>query len=246
MRRRQWIASALALPLGPAISLDQHGAGDEAGARQGLGTRLLQRCFAEIEASGATAGLDATELGPADLSAARLPRRLSAVALARGAGARGRRSTPPRRRARCAAATSDDLPRIVRATMRRIRGFARGRILDHLLARAPSLAHVAERARWHARRLRPGPRRTCAPCMSAPSWPRTRRSGSRCSARAMAAATGARDPGCARPASRHHARWLRGTGRDRAARLHAHAARALPGRRGRAPASSPLPGPELA
>ncbi len=59
----QWIASALVLPLGPAISWISMVLVTKPARRQGLGTRLLQRCFAEIEATGVTAGLDATELG---------------------------------------------------------------------------------------------------------------------------------------------------------------------------------------
>ena len=56
-----WIASALVLPLGPAISWISMVLVTRAARRQGLGSRLLQRCLAEIEASGVAAGLDATE-----------------------------------------------------------------------------------------------------------------------------------------------------------------------------------------
>jgi hypothetical protein len=42
-------------------------------------------------------------------------------------------------------ATGQDLPRIVACDEARS-GFARGRILEHLLARAPALARIAERA----------------------------------------------------------------------------------------------------
>ena len=58
-----WIASALVLPLGPAISWISMVLVTKPARRQGLGSRLLQRCLAEIEAQGVTAGLDATELG---------------------------------------------------------------------------------------------------------------------------------------------------------------------------------------
>ena len=76
------------LPLGPSIAWLSMVLVTKPARGQGLGTRLLSRCLAEVEASGAAAGLDATEFGPADLSAARLPRRLSAVPLARPAGVR--------------------------------------------------------------------------------------------------------------------------------------------------------------
>ena len=59
----QWIASALALPLGPAISWISMVLVTQLERGQGLGTRLLSRCLAEVEETGAAAGLDATELG---------------------------------------------------------------------------------------------------------------------------------------------------------------------------------------
>src|SRR5262249_17325870 len=58
-----WIASALVLPLGPALCLLSMVLVTPPMRGQGLGPRLLQRSIAEVEASGATAGLDATELG---------------------------------------------------------------------------------------------------------------------------------------------------------------------------------------
>src|SRR5215467_10487981 len=59
----KWIASALALPLGPAVCWLSMVLVTQPMRGQGLGTRLLSRCLAEVEASGAAAGLDATELG---------------------------------------------------------------------------------------------------------------------------------------------------------------------------------------
>src|SRR5947207_2081657 len=61
--RGQWIASALALPLGPTISWISMVLVTQPARGHGLGTHLLTRCIAEVEASGAAAGLDATELG---------------------------------------------------------------------------------------------------------------------------------------------------------------------------------------
>ena len=126
--------------------LDQHGAGDEAGARQGArhapAVALPRRGRGD---SGAAAGLDATELGRPIYLPLGLPRRLSALALARAAGA------PPGRRRRRPASSSapaapDDLPRIV-AYDRPRSGFERSRHPARIsLARAPALARVAERA----------------------------------------------------------------------------------------------------
>jgi len=138
-----WIASALVLPLGPAISWISMVLVTKPARRQGLGSRLLQRCLAEVEASGVSAGLDATELG----RPVYLPLGFRDVyPLSRWraeAGARRPVAPPPGVRVR--PATDQDLPRIV-ACDQRSSGFARGRILEHLLARAPALARVAERA----------------------------------------------------------------------------------------------------
>jgi GNAT superfamily N-acetyltransferase len=138
-----WIASALVLPLGPAISWISMVLVTKPARRQGLGSRLLQRCLAEAEASGVAAGLDATELG----RPVYLPLGFRDVyPLSRWrAEAGARRSVAPPPGVRVRPATGQDLPRIV-ACDRARSGFARGRILEHLLARAPALARVAERA----------------------------------------------------------------------------------------------------
>jgi GNAT superfamily N-acetyltransferase len=138
-----WIASALVLPLGPAISWVSMVLVTKPARRRGLGARLLQRCLAEVEASGVAAGLDATELG----RPVYLPLGFRDVyPLSRWrAEAGARRSVAPPPGVRVRPATGQDLPRIV-ACDRARSGFARGRILEHLLARAPALARVAERA----------------------------------------------------------------------------------------------------
>ncbi|MEZ0300470.1 MAG: hypothetical protein ACAH24_00250, partial [Hyphomicrobiaceae bacterium] len=137
-----WIASALVLPLGPAISWISMVLVTKPSRRQGHGTRLLQRCFAEIEATGVTAGLDATELG----RPVYLPLGFRDVyALSRWRAEAGQRhAVEPPHGVRVRSAGLGDLPRIV-ALDAAHSGFARGRIVDHLLGRAPSLAHVAER-----------------------------------------------------------------------------------------------------
>src|SRR5262245_52917979 len=59
----RWIASALALPVGPDVCWLSMVLVTRPMRGQGLGRRLLSHCLAEVEASGAAAGLDATELG---------------------------------------------------------------------------------------------------------------------------------------------------------------------------------------
>jgi ribosomal protein S18 acetylase RimI-like enzyme len=137
-----WIASALVLPLGPAIAWISMVLVTKPARRQGHGTRLLQRCFAEIEAAGVTAGLDTTELG----RPVYLPLGFRDVyALSRWRAEAGqRRAVEPPQGVRVRRAANEDLPRIV-ALDAAHSGFARGRIVEHLLGRAPSLAHVAER-----------------------------------------------------------------------------------------------------
>ncbi|MBL8674855.1 MAG: GNAT family N-acetyltransferase, partial [Rhodospirillales bacterium] len=59
----RWIGSALALPLGPRLSWIGMVLVTRARRRDGLGTLLLRRCVEHVSASGAVAGLDATDLG---------------------------------------------------------------------------------------------------------------------------------------------------------------------------------------
>src|SRR6185503_191109 len=138
-----WIASALVLPLGPAISWISMVLVTKPARRRGLGSRLLQRCLAEVEARGVAAGLDATELG----RPVYLPLGFRDVyPLSRWrAEAGARHPVAPVPGVRVRPATGQDLPRIVACDEARS-GFARGRIIEHLLARAPALARIAERA----------------------------------------------------------------------------------------------------
>jgi ribosomal protein S18 acetylase RimI-like enzyme len=138
-----WIASALVLPLGPAISWISMVLVTGPARRQGLGSRLLQRCLAEIEERGVAAGLDATELG----RPVYLPLGFRDVyPLSRWrAEAGSRRAADPPPGVQLRPATSQDLPRIIDCDSSRS-GFARGRILGHLLSRAPALTRVAERS----------------------------------------------------------------------------------------------------
>jgi len=139
----KWIASALAFPLGPAISWISMVLVTKPERNKGHGTRLLQRCIAEIEQAGAAVGLDATEFGrpiylPLGFRDVYPLSRWSAPAPVRAAidppaGIRVRAAGPP------------DLARIVDYDLARS-GLQRAAVLENLLARAPHVAHVAERA----------------------------------------------------------------------------------------------------
>ena len=59
----KWEASSLVLPLGEDIAWISMVLVTRARRRGGVGTGLLRRCIAEVQASGAVAGLDATEQG---------------------------------------------------------------------------------------------------------------------------------------------------------------------------------------
>ena len=138
----KWIASALVFPLGPGVCWLSMVLVTQEMRGQGLGTRLLRRSIAEVEASGAAAGLDATELGrPIYLPlgfrdvyplsrwhvplGARQPL-LSPVGIAIGP------------------ATADDLERICLCDASHTE-LARAPVLSHLLARAQGLARIARR-----------------------------------------------------------------------------------------------------
>jgi GNAT superfamily N-acetyltransferase len=136
-----WIATALVLPLGPAVSWISMVLVTKCARRQGLGTRLLQRCLAEVERQGVAAGLDATEFG----RPVYLPLGFRDVyPLSRWRLDPGRRSAvDPLPGIRVRPASAADLPPILALDAART-GFERAAILSHLFTRAPSLAHVAE------------------------------------------------------------------------------------------------------
>jgi hypothetical protein len=138
----QWIASALALPLGPAIAWLSMVLVTQPERGRGLGTRLLSRCIAEVEASGAAAGLDATELGRPIYQPLGFR---DVYPLSRWHAPQGERyAVQPPDGLTVRAATQGDLQRIS-AYDRSCSGFARSPILEHLLTRAPTLARVVLR-----------------------------------------------------------------------------------------------------
>src|SRR4051812_9642764 len=59
----KWQASSLVLPLGDKLAWISMVLVTKAWRRGGVGTGLLKRCIAEVQDSGAVAGLDATEQG---------------------------------------------------------------------------------------------------------------------------------------------------------------------------------------
>jgi GNAT superfamily N-acetyltransferase len=59
----KWEASSLVLPLGDRLAWISMVLVTKARRRGGVGTLLLKRCVAEVQAAGAVAGLDATEQG---------------------------------------------------------------------------------------------------------------------------------------------------------------------------------------
>jgi len=133
----KWEASSLVLPLGERLAWISMVLVTEARRRGGVGTDLLKRCIDEVKASGAVAGLDATEhgrpiylpLGFRDLykisrwhfdAAKDVP---AAVAV---------RSM-----------TAGDLPAVL-AYDRARSGMDRPRLLTHLAQRQPGMAFVAD------------------------------------------------------------------------------------------------------
>jgi GNAT superfamily N-acetyltransferase len=136
-----WIASALALPVGDAIWWISMVLVSKRRRGEGYARRLLSRCMAEVDRCGGAMGLDATEFGrPIYLTLGF--RDLYTLSRWRIEHAARAVLAPPGLRLR--AATVHDLARIVDYDTAKS-GFARAPVLGDLLARAPSLAHVAER-----------------------------------------------------------------------------------------------------
>ena len=139
----RWIASALTLPLGSQVSWISMVLVTKSERRRGHGTQLLRRCIDALEATGRATGLDATELG----RPVYLPLGFrDAYAISRWSTRSAIDTTiaaPPGLTIRPARA--HDLERIVDFDGQ-CSGLERRAILANLHARAPWLAHVAERA----------------------------------------------------------------------------------------------------
>src|SRR5262245_12180998 len=136
-----WIASALALPLGDRIAWISMVLVTKPERRKGHGTRLLRRCIAAMDATDRAVGLDATEFG----RPVYLPlgfRDLYTISRWSVPGAVEEPVAPPPGIA-IRSARAHDLERIADYDCRRS-GFERRAILDNLLARAPQVALVAD------------------------------------------------------------------------------------------------------
>jgi GNAT superfamily N-acetyltransferase len=139
----RWIATALALPLGPQVSWVSMVLVTKPDRRKGHGTRLLRRCIDAIDATGSAMGLDATEFGrpvylPLGFRDVYAISRWSVPSVIETTVA-----APPGLTIRPAHA--QDLGHIADFD-RRFSGLERRAIVDDLHRRAPRLAHVAERA----------------------------------------------------------------------------------------------------
>lgn len=136
-----WVASALALPLGPALSWLSMVLVTQTQRRLGLGTRLLKHCLAHVEAQGAAAGLDATELGrPVYLPLGfRDLYRISRWRLEQADTV-----VPPPSGLRLRSMTDADDARVAAFDSARS-AMQRGYIVAHLRARRPDLAWLAVR-----------------------------------------------------------------------------------------------------
>jgi len=133
----KWEASSLVLPLGDRLAWISMVLVTKARRRSGLGTGLLKRCIAEVQASGAVAGLDATEQGRPIY----LPfgfHDLYNISRWHFGGAKAEPSTFAIR-----ALTASDLPAVI-AYDCDLSGMERPALLRHLANRQPSAAWVAE------------------------------------------------------------------------------------------------------
>ena len=133
----KWEASSLVLPLGEKLAWISMVLVTKARRRGGVGTHLLKRCITEVQASGAVAGLDATEQGRPIY----LPlgfRDLYRISRWHFDGVKDVPSTAGVR-----AMTAADLPAVL-AQDRKLSRMHRPELLTHLAARQPKLAFVAE------------------------------------------------------------------------------------------------------
>jgi GNAT superfamily N-acetyltransferase len=136
-----WVASALTLPLGPKLAWISMVLTTKAWRGRGIGTRLLRRCVDNVRAAGAVPGLDATELGRPIY----LPLGFGDVFTLKrwhlGGTPAAVPSVPGLTIRRMGA---KDIPVVTVFDVART-GMERGAILEHLQARAPYLAFIAER-----------------------------------------------------------------------------------------------------
>src|SRR5262249_48438193 len=133
----KWEASSLVLPLGDRLAWISMVLVTRARRRGGVGSDLLKRCIAEVQASGAVAGLDATEQGRPIY----LPLGFHDLYRIARWHFDGAKSVPAAIDLR--PMTPADLPAIV-AYDCALSGMERPALLRHLAGRQPSAAWVAE------------------------------------------------------------------------------------------------------
>ena len=135
----RWEASSLVLPLGEKLAWISMVLVTRARRRGGVGTGLLRRCIAEVQASGAVAGLDATEQGRPIY----LPlgfHDLYKISRWHFDGVKEMTTSAAVR-----PMTAADLPAVL-AYDRALSRMDRPELLTHLAARRPSMAFVADSA----------------------------------------------------------------------------------------------------
>jgi GNAT superfamily N-acetyltransferase len=132
----RWEASSLVLPLGDKLAWISMVLVTKARRRSGVGTGLLKRCIAEVQAGGAVAGLDATEQGRPIY----LPfgfRDLYKISRWHFDGVKHAAPSDALR-----PMTAADLPALL-AYDSALSRMERSRLLTHLAARQPAMAFVA-------------------------------------------------------------------------------------------------------
>jgi GNAT superfamily N-acetyltransferase len=135
----KWEASSLVLPLGDRLAWISMVLVTKARRRGGVGSRLLKRCIAEVQESGAVAGLDATDQGRPIY----LPlgfRDLYKISRWQFGGAKAPSSSISMR-----SLTPSDLPAVI-AYDCAMSGMDRPSLLTHLAVRQPNAAWIAESA----------------------------------------------------------------------------------------------------
>jgi GNAT superfamily N-acetyltransferase len=133
----RWEASSLVLPLGARLAWISMVLVTQARRRGGVGTGLLKRCIAEVQASGAVAGLDATEQGRPIY----LPLGFRDLYPIKRWHFDGVRDLPPVVPMR--AVTPADLPALTAYDLPRS-GMERAALLSHLATRQPGRAWIAQ------------------------------------------------------------------------------------------------------
>ena len=133
----KWLASSLVLPLGEKLAWISMVLVTKERRRGGVGTGLLKRCIAEVQASGAVAGLDATEQGRPIY----LPLGFRDLYKISRWHVDGAAEVPPGVAMR--PLTPEDLPAVL-AYDRALSGMERPALLAHLASRQPALAWIAE------------------------------------------------------------------------------------------------------